>query len=52
MNNTNYFLSRGKKFNQKLKELFQKKLKDRYKIRGYSFSNSKNLLLASESYSF
>ena len=45
MNNTNYFLSRGKKFNQKLKELFQKKLKDRYKIRGYSFSNSKNISL-------
>jgi len=36
------FLSRGKKFNQKLKELLKKKLKDRYKVKGYCFSNNKN----------
>ena len=34
------FLSRGKKFNQKLKELLKKKLKDRYKIKGYCFANN------------
>ena len=36
------FLSRGKKFNQKLKELLKKKLKDRYKIKGYRFAYNKN----------
>ena len=42
MDNKYIFSSRGKKFNLKLKELLKKKLKDRYKIKGYSFSNSKN----------
>jgi len=36
------FLSRGKRFNQKLKELLKKKLKDRYKIKGYCFGYDKN----------
>ncbi len=36
------FLSRGKKFNQKLKELLKKKLKDRYKIKGCCFAYNKN----------
>ena len=42
MDEKHTFLSRGKKFNQKLKELLKKKLKDRYKINGYYFSNNKN----------
>jgi len=33
MDEKHTFLSRGKRFNQKLKELLKKKLKDRYKIK-------------------
>lgn len=36
------FLSRGKKFNQKLKEMLKKKLEDRHKIKGYCFAYNKN----------
>ena len=36
------FLSRGKKFNQKLKQILKKKLKDRYRIKGYCFAYNNN----------
>ena len=43
MDNKNIFILRRKEFNQKLKELFKKKLKDRNKSKGYSFSSNRSI---------